>query len=125
MKNLQIIQSKHIQEYNKQLTVDIASALQKINEAELRPEDFTFYTSVSVVSSSKIEGEQVEIDSYMKHKMLNVQYVPEYIQKPNDLYSAYEYAQNNKLTKKPFLQTHELITAHLTWIFTVINIPYF
>ena len=108
-----IIQSKYFEKYKHQLSFDISKILQKVKKKDLSPKSFTFYTSVSVVSSSKIEGEQVDIDSYMKHKMLNVQYVPEYIQKPNDLYEAYEYAQKNRLTKKTFLHTHKLIAAHL------------
>ncbi len=113
MKNLKIVQSKYIVDYKNELSVNIPLALEKVNEAELSPKSFTFYTSVSVVASSKIEGEAVEIDSYMKHKMLNVQYIPEYIEKPNDLFEAYTYAQEHKLCEKTFLETHKLITAHL------------
>ena len=37
------------------------------------------------MTSSRIEGEQLEVDSYVKHKMLNVEYLPELTEKPNDL----------------------------------------
>ncbi len=36
-----------------------------MKEIELTPQSFTFYTSVAVISSSRIEGEQLEIDSYV------------------------------------------------------------
>ena len=115
MTNLELktIQTEYLAEYEKQVTIDISEVLQKVNEAELSPRSFTFYTSISVVASSKIEGEAIEIDSYMKHKMLNVKYVPEYVEKPNDLYDAYTFAQENKLSKTNFVKAHKLISAHL------------
>lgn len=62
-----------------------------------------FYTAVSVMSSSRIEGEQMEIDSYLKHKMQNIEYLPNLTEKPNDLFEAYEFARDNKLTLSNFL----------------------
>lgn len=95
------------------LDVDIQKEFSDIQHQVLEPHSFTFYTSVSVMSSSKIEGEQMEVDSYVKHKMLNIEYLPELTQKPNDLYNAYLFAKENKLTQKNFLQTHQFIAAHL------------
>jgi hypothetical protein len=95
------------------LDVDIQKEFSDIQHQVLEPHSFTFYTSVSVMSSSKIEGEQMEVDSYVKHKMLNIEYLPELTQKPNDLYNAYLFARENKLTQKNFLQTHQFIAAHL------------
>ena len=54
------------------------------------------------MSSSKIEGEQLEVDSFVKHKMLNIEYLPELTEKPNDLYNAYLFAKDNSLTNKIF-----------------------
>ena len=95
------------------LDVDIEKEFSDIQKQELEPHSFTFYTSVSVMSSSKIEGEQMELDSYVKHKMLNIEYLPELTEKPNDLYKAYLFAKENKLTQKNFLQAHLFIAAHL------------
>ena len=95
------------------LDVDIQQEFSAIQKMELEPHSFTFYTSVSVMSSSKIEGEQMEIDSYVKHKILNTEYLPELTEKPNDLYQAYLFAKDNRLTSDNFLQSHKLIAAHL------------
>ena len=95
------------------LDVDIQEAFLKIQQVILEPHSFTFYTSVSVMSSSKIEGEQLELDSYVKHKLLNIEYLPELTEKPNDLYNAYLFANENKLTQKNFLTAHKLVAAHL------------
>ena len=95
------------------LDVDIQEAFSEIQHRSFEPHSFTFYTSVSVMSSSKIEGEQMELDSYVKHKILNIEYLPELTEKPNDLYNAYLFANENKLSQKNFLETHRLIAAHL------------
>ena len=110
---MKILYDKYLEEYNKQLSINIASSLNEIDNIELTSQTFTFYTSVAVISSSKIEGEQMEIDSYVKHKMQDIEYLPELIEKPNDLYNAYLFAKENKLNAKNFLQSHILLSNHL------------
>jgi Fic family protein len=95
------------------LDIDIQNEFSEIERIILEPHSFTFYTSVSVISSSRIEGEQMEIDSYVKHKLLNIEYLPELTEKPNDLYKAYIFAKENTLNQSNFLIAHELIASHL------------
>lgn len=110
---MKIVSDKYLSSYKKNLKKEISLALKGIDEIELSPQSFTFYTSVAVISSSRIEGEQMEIDSYVKHKMQDVEYLPELVEKPNDLYNAYLFARENKLTPDNFLKSHELLTRHL------------
>lgn len=109
----QIIKSRYFEHWKSALDVDIAQAFTAIEQVELQSHSFTFYTSVSVMSSSRIEGEKLEVDSYVKHKVLNVEYLPELTQKPNDLYNAYLFAKENRLTQNNFLRAHSILTAHL------------
>jgi Fic family protein len=95
------------------LDVDIPAAFKDLQQMELEPHSFTFYTSVSVMSSSRIEGEQMEVDSYVKHKILNIEYLPELTEKPNDLYKAYLYAKDNPLGEANFHEAHNLVATHL------------
>ena len=83
-----IITNGYFKQWKSMLDIDIQKAFQAIEQIKLDPHSFTFYTSVSVMSSSRIEGEQLEVDSYVKHKLLNIEYLPELTQKPNDLYQA-------------------------------------
>jgi Fic family protein len=108
-----IISSEYFKSWKSMLDVDIDAGFEAIQKMELEPHSFTFYTSVSVMSSSKIEGEQLEIDSYVKHKVLNVEYLPELTEKPNDLYNAYLFAKDNQLNRRNFDEAHKLIAAHL------------
>jgi len=108
-----LITNEYFKTWKSMLDVDIDGEFAVLQKKELEPHSFTFYTSVSVMSSSKIEGEPLELDSYVKHKLLNIEYLPELTEKPNDLYNAYLFARDNKLTKQNFLEAHKLISAHL------------
>lgn len=110
---MEIVSPKYFEGYKQQIQIDFGAALMKIKEVNPNPQSFTFYTSVAVISSSKIEGEQMEIDSYVKHKIQDVEYLPELVEKPNDLFQAYLFAKNNNLTKENFLQSHQLLSKHL------------
>jgi Fic family protein len=110
---MQLITDKWYDTWESMLDVDIAKSFKDLQEMELEPHSFTFYTSVSVMSSSKIEGEQMEVDSYVKHKILNIEYLPELTEKPNDLYKAYLWAKDNRLNIANFHEAHKLVAAHL------------
>lgn len=108
-----LITSAFLKTWKSMLDIDLDAAFTEIKKIELEPHSFTFYTSVSVMSSSKIEGEQMEVDSYVRHKILNIEYLPELTEKPNDLYQAYLFAKDNPLKKDNFHKAHQLIAAHL------------
>ena len=110
---MKIVSNKYLEAYREKVQFDFEAALKEVQELELTPQSFTFYTSVAVISSSRIEGEKMELDSYVKHKMQNIEYLPELVEKPNDLYEAYLFAKQNSLTAKNFLQSHSLLSKHL------------
>jgi Fic family protein len=110
---MKIISEILLQEYIKNFPEGLEEKFNTLHDAEISNDTFSFYTSVSVMASSKIEGEILEIDSYVKHKMLNVEYLNDLVEKPNDLYQAYIFAQKNKLSLNNFLRVHEIISLHL------------
>ena len=110
---MNFLSDKYYKAYKKSLKADINAALEAATKIELDAQIFKFYTSVAVISSSKIEGEQMEVDSYVKHKMQGIEYLPELVEKPNDLYRAYLFARENKLNTAAFLKSHAIISEHL------------
>ena len=74
---------------------------------------FEFYKSVSSVYSSKIEGVEIDFDSYFKHKFLNVKFNPDYTQKADDLYSAYEIIDKHELTLENVRKAHSILSSSL------------
>ncbi len=79
--DLQIIQTGLLPPYVKQVPKGLQAAFDKLTDAELSTADFSFYTSVSSVYSSKIEGEDIELDSYIKHKRFGIEFLPDYTKK--------------------------------------------
>jgi len=99
--------------YTSMLDINIKEAFAQIKQKEWNAESFRFFTAVSVMSSSRIEGEQMDIDSYLKHKLQNIEYLPNLTEKPNDLFEAYEFARDNKLSLPNFYEAHRISTQHL------------
>ena len=104
---------RYFETYYAMLDVNIEEAFAKVMQRDWTAESFRFYTAVSVMASSRIEGEQMEIDSYLKHKLQNIEYLPNLTEKPNDLFEAYEFARDNKLTLANFYEAHGIATKHL------------
>ncbi len=105
--------NKYFSTYLSLLDIDLKKRFEEVQETEWNSSNFKFFTAVSVMSSSKIEGEQLEVDSYVKHKVLEIEYLPNLTEKPNDLYKAYEFARDNKLSAENFLEIHSIATTHL------------
>jgi Fic family protein len=113
IQTLKIIPTALLEVYKKNFYETIQQHFENLQESELSTGTFSFYTSVSVVFSSKIEGEEIELDSFIKHKRLGVHYQPDYTRKIDDLYSAYEFAADNKLTPENLLKAHALLTKNI------------
>lgn len=82
-------------------------------DAEISKDTFSFYTSVASVFSSKIEGETIELDSYIKHKRFGIEFQPDYTKKIDDLYNAYSFAKKNSLNENNLSEVHKLLSKHL------------
>lgn len=110
---LKIISTALLEAYKTGFNKTLQQHFEDLQESELSTSTFSFYTSVSVVLSSKIEGEEIELDSFIKYKRLGAHYQPDYTQKIDDLYSAYEFAAVNKLTPENLLWAHALLTKNI------------
>jgi Fic family protein len=110
---LEILPETLLKEYFRQVPKDISQNFDNLKDNELSVDAFSFYTSVSAVFSSKIEGEDIELDSFMKHKLLGVNFLPDHTQKIDDLYEAYQFAQKSHLSAQTIKITHTLLTAHI------------
>ncbi len=110
---LQIISAELIQQHNLKLEDTVQKNFESLHDSELSIDTFNFYTSVSAVFSSKIEGENIELDSYIKHKRLGAHFLPDYTRKIDDLYDAYLFAQKTKLSSVSLEQAHALLTKHI------------
>lgn len=107
------LSDRYLDMYRSLLDVDLEVGFAQLQKKDWTAESFRFYTAVSVMSSSRIEGETLEIDSYLKHKLQNIEYLPNLTQKPNDLFEAYEFARDHPLSLPHLLEAHAIATRHL------------
>jgi Fic family protein len=107
----QILTDKYLDDFNSKIEEELV--LPTFKEPVLTTDSFSFYTSVSSVYSSKIEGEDIDLNSYMKHRFTKTAYVADYTKKIDDLFSAYDFAKNNALTLENLLKAHTLLSKNL------------
>ena len=100
-------------EYKKIVNQSPIYILTNLEKIDTPVDYFQFYNSVSSVYSSKIEGENIDFDSFYKHKFLNIQYQPDYTKKADDLYLAYEFIFKNKLNLENLQKAHSILSSNL------------
>ena len=69
-RELKILPTKYIEQYKKQLSASPEKLWQEMEKKKIHVDYFQFYNSVSSVYSSKIEGEDIDFDSFFKHKFI-------------------------------------------------------
>jgi Fic family protein len=111
--DLEILPTNLLQEYCDSFPANISTQFDQLEDSPLSADSFSFYTSVSAVFSSKIEGERIDLDSFVKHKISGAKFLPDYTQKIDDLYDAYLFAQSNGLNAEALRQAHVLLTRHI------------
>jgi Fic family protein len=111
--NPQIIPTNLLVQYCEQVDKELSNKFDSLKDAEISTDTFSFYTSVASVFSSKIEGENIELDSYIKHKKFGIEFLPDYTKKIDDLYSAYTFAKTNALNKINISEAHKLLSKHI------------
>lgn len=111
--NLELLSLDLLPQFIKALNCSPKEILNQLENTETPVDYFQFYNSVSSVYSSKIEGENIDFDSFFKHKFMNVQYKPDYTKKADDLYLAYEFITKNELTLSNLQKAHSLLSANL------------
>jgi len=112
MDKLQLIKTDLLTDYLTQVST-LNEKFEALKEAEISTDTFSFYTSVASVFSSKIEGEEIELDSYIKHKAMGMEFQPDYTKKIDDLYNAYTFAKTNTLTPQNISIAHTLLSKNI------------
>lgn len=110
---LEILKYDHFDSFKDFVKISPMESLQKNERLDIPVDYFKFYNSVSSVYSSKIEGENIDFDSFFKHKFLNVKYKPDYTKKADDLFAAYEFILKNRLTFQNLQKTHSILSSNL------------
>lgn len=111
--DFKILTDKLLADYTNRVKESPLDKIDKINKVDMPVDYFQFYKSVSSVYSSKIEGEDIDFDSYFKHKFLNVKFKPNYTRRADDLYAAYDFIETHKLTLGNVQKAHTILSRNL------------
>ncbi len=111
--SFEILTSELLVEFTMKVGESPINKLNRIKKLELPVDYFQFYMSASSVYSSKIEGEDIDFDSYFKHKFMKVPFKAEYTRKTDDLYAAYEFIEKNKLSLENLKKAHSILSSNL------------
>mgnify|MGYP001499127952 CR=1 FL=1 len=110
---LEILTSRLLNNFTEKVKESPLEKSDKTEKLEMPVDYVQFYKSVSSVYSSKIEGEDIDFDSYFKHRFLNVKFKPDYTRKADDLYASYDFIDNHKLNLKNVQKAHSILSKNL------------
>lgn len=110
---MQITSQKYFPEYYNLIGNQIDSMIESYNFAK-NEDDFEYLTQASAVYSSNIEGNTIDLNSFMNYKLSNAKFKSQKeIEEIENLILAYEFAQKNKLNEINFLECHRLFSKTL------------
>jgi len=110
---LQILSDHLLDQFKTEFSTRLDDVIDSLDKIETPVDYFRFYNAISSVYSSKIEGEEIDFDSYFKHKFLNVNYHPDYTRKSDDLFNAYEFIFKYTVNLKNLKSSHAILTSNL------------
>lgn len=110
-KQFKILNESYYDEYASNLNVDWFDKFKQNSvKTVFSKEDFEYYIQSSATYSSNIEGNSIDIDTYLKNKKFNVKSKPKEMAEIDDLIRAYNFAIQNKLSQSTFLETHKILS---------------
>lgn len=74
---------------------------------------FNYYAAESAVFSSRIEGVEIGLDTYIQHKTRGLKATHDQLQRTDDLYDAYLLARDLKLDAPGIEKVQALLTRHI------------
>ncbi|MEA1937344.1 MAG: Fic family protein [Patescibacteria group bacterium] len=105
---MDILEKKYFKKYREKISVDLVTyfnGLKKSPKIALK-----YLTETSAVYSSNIEGNPMDLDSFMNAKAFKQKAKPKEYSEIVELVGAYDFAQENKLTENNLLKAHEMLS---------------
>lgn len=83
-------------------------------EFKQKPNEFDFLIKASAVYSSNIEGNSIDLNSYMNYELSKEKFKQgKEIEEIENLISAYNFAQKNEINEENLLKTHKILSETL------------
>jgi len=110
---MRIIERKYLDAYKKSIGNEIPILIDSFDFSENHG-GFEYLTKSSAVYSSNIEGNSIDLNSFMNYEMNKEKFkAGKEIEEIEDLIEAYEFAQTNKLNEKNLLNCHKIFSDTL------------
>jgi Fic family protein len=110
---MKITDRKYLKEYSELIGNQIVSLISHFDFSEQKG-GFDYLTKASAVFSSNIEGNSIDLNSYMNYELSKENFkVGKEIEEIENLIKAYEFAQKNKLTESNLLYCHKVFSETL------------
>ena len=106
---MQILTKKYYKEYREKAGNDLKKRYGAM-EKDLKSSDFEYLIEASSVYSSNIEGNPMDLNSFMNTKEFKKKGKPKEFKEIKELAEAYKYAQKNDLTEKNMLEAHSILS---------------
>jgi hypothetical protein len=111
--SVRITDRKYLDSYKKSIGKDIPDLIRSYDFSENRG-GMDYLTKSSAVYSSNIEGNSIDLNSYMNYELNKDKFkAGKEIEEIEDLIEAYQFAQHNQLNEKNFLHCHKIFSETL------------
>jgi len=109
---MRITDTKYLPAFKTQLGFDLHEIFETIDFSD-KKNDLRYRIKASAVFSSNIEGNSVDLNSFMNSQIAKEVFkAPKEIQEIKDLIEAYEFAKGNSLNEKNFLKSHKILSRN-------------
>ena len=110
---MRIIDKKYIEIYHELIGNQMAKLFDLFDFSE-KTSDLGYKTQASAVYSSNIEGNSIDLNSFMNYKLSSGKLkAHKEVQEIENLIDAYKFAQSNTLTEQNFLECHKIFSKTL------------
>lgn len=108
---LKLLSSEFLNDYSSKLDLDWFDFFNQLRTKKIySQDDFQYYIQSSATYSSNIEGNSIDIDTYLKNKTFKIKSKPKEMTEIDDLILAYNFAMENKLNQTSFLKSHKILS---------------
>ncbi len=110
---MRITDTKYFSVYQSNIGKQIPSLIAEYDFSDSNG-NLSYLMQASAVYSSNIEGNSIDLNSFMNHRMAKKAFKEsKEVEEIENLILAYELAKNNPLTEKNFLECHKLLSKTL------------
>jgi len=110
---MRVTDDKYFNDYQKAIEIDLSELFYSIDFSNEKI-DLGYRIKASAVFSSNIEGNPVDLNSFMNSLLGKQPFKPQKeIQEIADLIAAYEFAKDNKLNERNLLKVHKILSNTL------------